>query len=350
MISDSRACVWLRRLACASLWVGGLLGGLAPTAAAQQQAKKAANAARPRLGKVLGADISFLPQLEARGLKFSDKGVPKDAIQILKDHHFNYIRLRIFNNPAADSGYSPHTLAMAKRVRQAGLQLLLDFHYSDTWADPQKQFKPLAWRELHGAALATAVHDYTKEVLLALQAQGTPPNMVQVGNEINHGMMWPDANVQLSDSLTRYDTLAQLAQAGSSAVREASPKTLVMLHIALGGQLQLSNTWLDRMNAHQVDFDVIGESYYPKWHGTIADLQANLTQLAQRYPQDIVVVEYSERKREVNDVAFNLPGGKGKGSFIWEPLNTWEAIFDKQGQANELLPVYDEISQKYKIK
>jgi arabinogalactan endo-1,4-beta-galactosidase len=358
MIFDSCACVWLRRLACVSLWVGGLLGGLAPTAAAQQRAKKAANAVRPRLGKVLGADISFLPQLEARGLKFSDKGVPKDAIQILKDHHFNYIRLRIFNNPAADSGYSPgkgfcdlpHTLAMAKRVRQAGLKLLLDFHYSDTWADPQKQFKPLAWRELHGAALATAVHDYTKEVLLALQAQGTPPDMVQVGNEINHGMMWPDANVQLSDSLTRYDTLAQLAQAGSSAVREASPKTLVMLHIALGGQLQLSNTWLDRMNAHQVDFDVIGESYYPKWHGTIADLQANLTQLAQRYPQDIVVVEYSERKREVNDVAFSLPGGKGKGSFIWEPLNTWEAIFDKQGQANELLPVYDEISQKYKIK
>ncbi|QKG52483.1 arabinogalactan endo-beta-1,4-galactanase [Hymenobacter sp. BRD67] len=339
-----------------------LLTGLAGAALAQpahaQAAKQSrASAARPHLGKVLGADISFLPQLEARGMKFSDKGVEKDAIQILKDHHINYIRLRIFNNPAADSGYSPHkgfcdlphTLAMAKRVKQAGLKLLLDFHYSDTWADPQKQFKPLAWRELHGPALAQAVHDYTKEVLLALQAQGTLPDMVQVGNEINHGMLWPDAQVQLSDSLARYDTLARLAQAGASAVREVNPKTLVMLHIALGGQAALSNAWLDRMQAHKVDFDVIGESYYPKWHGTIPDLTANLNQLARRYPQDIVVVEYSERKREVNAAVFSVPGGRGKGSFIWEPLNTWEAVFDKQGKANDLLPLYDEISKQYQI-
>jgi arabinogalactan endo-1,4-beta-galactosidase len=337
-----------------------LLGALAAGASTQSAAANTLTppTRRPRLGKVLGADISFLPQLEAKGIRFSDKGVEKDAIQILKDHHINYIRLRLFNNPAADSGYSPqkgfcdlpHTLAMAKRVKAAGLRLLLDFHYSDTWADPQKQFKPQAWLALSGPALARAVHDYTKQVLLALQAQGTPPDMVQVGNEINHGMIWPDANVQLADSLTRYDTLAQLAQAGSSAVREAAPQALVMLHIALGGQAVLSNNWLDRMQAHQVDFDVIGESYYPKWHGTIPDLKANLTQLAKRYKQDVVVVEYSERKREVNDVVFNLPGGKGRGSFIWEPLNTWEAVFDKQGRANELLPLYDEISQQYKIK
>ncbi len=342
-------------------WVLPALLGLllAQGAGAQGLANKPVKAAitRPRLGKVLGADISFLPQLEARGLKFSDQGVEKDAIQILKDHQFNYIRLRIFNNPAADSGYSPqkgfcdlpHTLAMARRVHQAGLKLLLDFHYSDTWADPQKQFKPQAWRALSGPALALAVHDYTKQVLLALQAQGTPPDMVQVGNEINHGMLWPDANVQLADSLARYETLARLAQAGSRAVREVNPNTLVMLHIALGGQALLSNAWLDRMLAYQVDFDVIGESYYPKWHGTIPDLQANLTQLARRYKQDVVVVEYSERKREVNDAVFSLPGGKGKGSFIWEPLSTWEAVFDKQGRANELLPRYDEISRKYKI-
>jgi arabinogalactan endo-1,4-beta-galactosidase len=312
---------------------------------------------KARLGKVLGADISFLPQLEARGAKFSDKGVEKDAIQILKDHHFNYIRLRIFNNPAADSGYSPgkgfcdlpHTLAMAKRVKQAGLKLLLDFHYSDTWADPQKQFKPEAWKTLTGTALTQAVHDYTAQVLQALKAQGTPPDMVQVGNEINHGMIWPDGDVQKADSLKRFDTLAGLAKAGASAVRETTPTALVMMHVALGGQNQLSKTWLDRMIARGVTFDVIGESYYPKWHGTIPDLKANLTDLAKKYPQDIVVVEYSERKREVNDIAFNLPGGKGKGSFIWEPLNTWESVFDKQGKANDLLLIYNEISRKYRV-
>lgn len=311
----------------------------------------------PRLGRVLGADISFLPQLEARGMKFSDHGQLQDAIQILKNHHFNYIRLRIFHNPAADSGYSPgkgfcdlaHTLAMAKRVKAAGLRLLLDFHYSDTWADPDKQFKPRAWRDLHGAALEQAVHDYTRDVLAALNAQGTPPDMVQVGNEISHGLLWPDANTRLPDSLARYATLARLVQAGIAAVRETTPRSLVMLHIALGGQAGLSNAWLDRMQAAGVQFDVIGQSYYPKWHGTIADLQANLTQLARRYPQDVVVVEYSERKPEVNAAAFGLPHGKGRGSFIWEPLNTWEAVFDKQGRANELLPLYDELARRYKV-
>jgi arabinogalactan endo-1,4-beta-galactosidase len=336
----------LRVALCLSLLLTGLGAAGAPPAP-----RKA------RLGKVLGADISFLPQLEARGAKFSDKGVEKDAIQILKDHHFNYIRLRIFNNPAADSGYSPgkgfcdlpHTLAMAKRVKQAGLKLLLDFHYSDTWADPQKQFKPEAWKTLTGTALTQAVHDYTAQVLQALKAQGTPPDMVQVGNEINHGMIWPDGDVQKADSLKRFDTLAGLAKAGASAVRETTPTALVMMHVALGGQNQLSKTWLDRMIARGVTFDVIGESYYPKWHGTIADLKANLTDLAKKFPQDIVVVEYSERKREVNDIAFNLPGGKGKGSFIWEPLNTWESVFDKQGKANDLLLIYDEISRKYRV-
>jgi arabinogalactan endo-1,4-beta-galactosidase len=327
------------------------LAGLLSAAASPPAPRK------PKLGKVLGADISFLPQLEARGIRFSDKGVQKDAIQILKDHHFNYIRLRIFNNPAADSGYSPgkgfcdlpHTLAMAKRVKQAKMKLLLDFHYSDTWADPQKQFKPLAWKNLSGAALEKAVHDYTKAVLQALNAQGTPPDMVQVGNEINHGMIWPDGDVQKADSLTRFDTLAGLANAGASAVRETTPTALVMMHIALGGQNVHSTTWLDRMIARKVQFDIIGESYYPKWHGTINDLKNNLTALAKKYPQDIVVVEYSERKREVNDIAFNLPGAKGKGSFIWEPLNTWESIFDKAGKANDLLLIYDEISRKYRV-
>ena len=339
----------LRRSAGIGLLV---LAGLSSAAAATPPVPRKA-----KLGKVLGADISFLPQLEARGVKFSDKGVAKDAIQILKDHGFNYIRLRIFNNPAADSGYSPgkgfcdlpHTLAMAKRVKQAKLKLLLDFHYSDTWADPQKQFKPLAWKSLTGAALETAVHDYTKEVLQALRAQGTPPDMVQVGNEINHGMIWPDGDVDKADSLARFDVLAGLAQAGARAVREITPNALVMMHVALGGQNLKSTLWLDHMMARKVPFDVIGESYYPKWHGTIADLKNNLTDLANKYPQDIVVVEYSERKREVNDIAFNLPGGKGRGSFIWEPLNTWESIFDKQGKANDLLLIYDEISRKYRV-
>lgn len=300
-------------------------------------------------GNLIGADISFLPELEAKGIKFSEKGVQKDAIRILKEHGFNAIRLRIFNNPAADSGYSPkkgfcdlaHTLQMAKRIRAAGMKFLLDFHYSDYWADPGKQYKPEAWKGAAFTQLKDSVFEFTRRVLAQLKAQGTLPDLVQVGNEINHGMIWPEGQV------AHFDSLAQLFRAGSEAVRRADPSILVMLHIALGGQNDESVFFLDNMLARGVQFDVIGQSYYPKWHGTLSDLQNNLADLARRYGKDLIVVEYSALKKEVADIAFHLPDNRGKGSFIWEPLNTWEAIFDKNGNANEWLSVYDDLAKQY---
>ncbi|WP_121352668.1 beta-galactosidase GalA [Flavisolibacter nicotianae] len=300
-------------------------------------------------GKIIGADISFLPELEAKGVKFSDKGIQKDAIQILKDHGFNYIRLRIFNNPAADSGYSPgkgfcdlaHTRQMAKRIKAAGMKFLLDFHYSDYWADPGKQYKPAAWKGLAFAQLKDSVYQFTKRVITELKAQGTTPDMVQVGNEINHGIIWPEGHV------AHFDSLAQLFRAGSDAVLAVDPSILIMLHIALGGQNDESVFFLNNMLARGVSFDVIGESYYPKWHGTLSDLQNNLTDLARRYNRDVIVVEYSQLKKEVHDIAFNLPDGRGKGTFIWEPLSTWEAVFDKDGKANQYLELYDEMAKQY---
>jgi arabinogalactan endo-1,4-beta-galactosidase len=302
--------------------------------------------------KILGADISFLPQLENRGIKFSDDGVEKDAIQILKDHGFNYIRLRIFHDPAADSGYSPkkgfcdldHTKAMALRIKKAKMKFLLDFHYSDTWADPGKQFKPSAWKTYDFAQLKNAVYMFTKKVIAELRDQGTPPDMVQIGNEINHGMIWPDG------SFSHPDTLAELIKEGIRAAKEVSPATKIMLHIACGGQNTESTTFIDAMLARKVQFDIVGESYYPRWHGTLGQLDSNLTDLAKRYKQDVVVAEYTEHKKEVNDIEFNLPNNKGIGTFIWEPLNTWEQIFDKKGMAKDsLLNIYSDIKMKYKI-
>ncbi|HEV7330490.1 MAG TPA: beta-galactosidase GalA [Flavisolibacter sp.] len=299
--------------------------------------------------QMLGADISFLPQLEARGVKFSDKGKEGDAIQILKNHGFNYIRLRIFNDPARDSGYSPkrgfcdleHTKAMAKRVKAAGMKFLLDFHYSDTWADPGKQFKPAAWRGKSFPELKQAVYDYTKEVMQALKDQGTLPDMVQVGNEINHGMIWPEG------SIGNLDSLAQLIYAGINGVRVVAPATTIMLHVALGGQNDESRLFYDNMVERQVPFDVIGLSYYPKWHCTLEDLEYNAADLAKQYDKDVIIVEYSHKKEEVNNIGFQVPNGRGKGTCIWEPLNTWEKIFESNGQANSLLLVYDEISRKF---
>jgi beta-galactosidase len=300
-------------------------------------------------GKIIGADISFLPELEAKGIKFSDKGIQKDVFEILKDHGFNYIRLRIFVDPANDSGYSPgkglcdleHTLEMAKRIKKAGMKFLLDFHYSDTWADPGKQFKPAAWKSLEFDALAKKVFEYTTNVLLALKAQGTLPDMVQTGNEINHGMIWPEGNVQ------HLDNLAVLLNAGMAAVKKVDPSTITMLHIALGGQNSESEFFIDNMIKRGVSFDVIGESYYPKWHGTLQDLETNLNLLKKKYNKPVIIAEYSQLKKEVNKIAFSIPGNEMEGTFIWEPLSTWEAIFNRDGKSNSYISLYDEISKEY---
>lgn len=302
-----------------------------------------------KIDRMIGADISWLPELESQGKKFLLNGVETDPINLLKQNGFNYIRLRIFVDPGNPKGYSPGkgfcglapTLAMAKRVANAGMKLLLDFHYSDYWADPQQQFKPLAWSEIGYESLKDSVRNYTKNVLLALKAQGTFPAMVQIGNEINHGMLWPDGHISNPDGL------AGLLKAGISGTREVDPDLPVMLHIALGGQNQEARFWLDNMIARGVTFDIIGISYYPRWHGTLEDLHFNLNDLSSRYQLPINVVEYSNFKKEVHDIVFSLPDNLGKGAAIWEPLNAWSGLFDHQGNATGQFSIYQELNHTY---
>jgi len=299
-----------------------------------------------KIGRSIGADISFLPQMESRGMKFFENGEEKDLIRILADHGFNYIRLRVFVNPENEKGYSPvtgfcgleYTKQMAARAKKYGMKLLLNFHYSDYWADPQQQNKPQAWKDLDFNLLKDSLKAYTKRVLIALRDQGTLPEMVQVGNEINHGMLWPDGHI------ANLDNLAELLKAGVEGVREVDPSIIVMMHLALGGQNREATFWLDNMIARGVDFDMIGLSYYPRWHGTLDDLKSNLNDLAVRYNKDLNVVEYSQFKKEVHDIVFSLPDNRGEGTFIWEPINSF---FDKTGNPTKELAGYDEISKQY---
>ncbi len=301
------------------------------------------------VGRMIGADISFLPQIEDQGGKFSDSSREKDAINLLRDHGFNYIRLRVFVNPENKDGYSPgkgycglkYTLEMAKRIKEAGMKLLLDFHYSDYWADPQQQYKPKAWASLDVKTLNDSVKAYTTRVLLALKKQGTMPSMVQVGNEINHGILWPEGHIGNPDQL------ADLLKSGIAGVEAVAPSMPVMLHLALGGQNQEAVFWLDNMIARGVKFDIIGLSYYPRWHGTLADLKNNLADLLKRYRKPLNVVEYSDFKREVHDIIFGLPDGMGKGACIWEPLGWNSGLFDKNGSTTKLIKVYDQLNVKY---
>jgi arabinogalactan endo-1,4-beta-galactosidase len=297
---------------------------------------------------ILGADISWVQQKEEEGTHYSDAGGRKDILDTLKDHKFNWIRLRIFHDPKAPKGYSArgycdleHTLAMARRIKAAGLEFLLDLHYSDTWADPGSQPKPEAWKDLHGADLEKAVREYTREVLGKMKAQGTAPGMVQIGNEVSNGMLWPDGGIGKS-----FDVFCGLLKAGIAGAREADPAAKVMVHLACGGQNAQSRWFLDRAIAQGVEFDLIGQSYYPRWHGTLEDLKSNLADLAQRYKQPIVLVEYSTPNvRQINDIVRNLPNGKGLGTFIWEPTNG--ALFDSKGAAKPEIDAYPEMAKDY---
>jgi arabinogalactan endo-1,4-beta-galactosidase len=300
---------------------------------------------------ILGADISFVQQQEDEGRTFKDKGVQKDIFDILKSHNFNYIRLRIFHNPKAPNGYSqkgycdlPHTLQMARRIKASGEKFLLDFHYSDTWADPGKQFKPRAWQNLSFDELTKAVYDYTKEVIAALRKQGTPPDIVQIGNEINNGFLWPDGKPG------DWDKFTTLLKAAIKGVKDADPSAKIMLHIACGGQNAASRTFMDNVLTRGVQFDILGQSYYPRWHGTLDDLRNNLKDLAGRYKQDIIVAEYSQYKRQVNDIVHNLPNGKGLGTFIWEPTKWGEALFDKNGNTLPEIDLYAQMAADYNNK
>lgn len=301
------------------------------------------------IGRMIGADISFLPQIENREGNFFDNGEEIDAFDLLKNHGFNYIRLRVFVNPENEKGYSPkdgfcdleHTLAMAKRIKASGMKFLLDFHYSDYWADPQKQFKPKAWEGLNFEELQAKVTSYTSDVLNALKAQETPPNMVQVGNEINHGMIWPDGHIG------NLDGLASLLKAGVKGVNNVDSSIPIMMHIALGGQNKEAVFWLDNMIARDVKFDIIGLSYYPRWHGTLNDLHYNLNDLVKRYNKPLNVVEYNDYAKEIHDIVFGLPDNMGKGAAIWEPLGRRSGMFNDEGKVNENIMVYDALNKKY---
>ena len=295
----------------------------------------------------VGADISWVPQQEAEGRRFSVDGKKQDLLLILREHGFNAVRLRLFCDPTTAGGYSAEgfcglasTLAMAARVKAAGFEFLLDLHYSDTWADPAHQTKPAAWRELDFPALTNAVYRYTRDTLAEFAKADLAPAIVQVGNEISSGMLWQEGKWD------QWDQLAQLLAAGIRGVREGAPRAQVMLHLALGGQNERSRAFLDQAARHGLDFDLIGQSYYPRWHGTLDELRANLTDLALRYRQPIFVVEYSApHGPALNDIVQALPNGKGRGTFIWEPTHPRHGnLFDREGRALPALKDYPAIA------
>jgi arabinogalactan endo-1,4-beta-galactosidase len=322
----------------------------------------------------IGADVSFLRQAETQGVVFKDGGVAKPGLKIFKDHGYNWVRLRLFHTPTRLPNDLPYTLTLAKDAKQLGFRFLLDFHYSDTWADPQKQTLPKAWEGMPHAELVQAVHDYTRDTLVAFREAGAMPDMVQPGNEITPGMLWPDGKLP-----ERWDNFAELLKAAIAGIDAASSNTLrpqVMIHIDRGGDWRKTKWFFDELAKRDVQFDVIGQSYYPWWHGSLLDLRENLNFMATNYHKDIIVVEAAynwkpteykdggapfpespEGQRqfldEVNRSVLATPEGRGKGVFWWEPAvarRNNRAMFDDDGNALPVIGVFDKFTKGKPLK
>ena len=244
---------------------------------------------------IKGMDISSLIEEEACGAKYFDHGEAGDALEILKRYGANYVRLRLWNDPYAEDG-RPYgagtndlakTITLAKRAKALGMGVLLDIHYSDFWADPGKQNVPKAWRGFSADELTQAVYDFTVEVMEKLREADVTPDMVQVGNEITNGLLWP------SGKKPNFDEIATYVSAGIRGVRAVDDRIPVMIHLDNGGFHSMYVEWFDNYIRRGEDFEIIGLSYYPFWHGTLEELSYNMKDMAARYGKKIAVAEVS---------------------------------------------------------
>ena len=260
-------------------WIGFLCSALLPMIAAAQTAP------------LKCADLSSLDELEASGAVFRDQGVPGDALAILHAHGLESIRLRLFHSPNELRDGLDDVLALARRAHDLGYSIVLNLHYSDTWADPEKQTKPAAWSSLPFDALRDSVYEYTASALTALTDQGTPPLVVQVGNEITTGMLWDAGRVGGSfDVPAQWAAFSTLLSAGIAAVRDNS-QARVMIHIDRGGDPAGARWFFDRLAPFDLDYDIIGLSYYPWFHGPMNGLRNTVRLIRERYQKPIILIE-----------------------------------------------------------
>ena len=299
---------------------------------------------------MLGADVSTLQRSLDLGAKYYNKsGAAADPYDILKSAGANYMRLRVWNSPASGYNNKAKVLQQAKAIKAKGLKLLVDFHYSDTWADPGKQYPPAAWASHSISQLQTVVYNYTYDVCSALKAQGTTPDSVQIGNEINVGMLWPAGKVTNNN----FAPLAGLLKQGYNATKACNSGTQVMIHTADADSDANARWFYDGIRAQGVTWDITALSYYCMWHGTLANLYNVIADVKSRYGKPVVIAEtaYQFTTANADSQANSIPGtvlcdgqpaswagqatqftyvqntarnAGAVGVFYWEP--TWYAI------------------------
>lgn len=304
---------------------------------------------------VKGADVSWVTEMEASGYKFyNSSGVQQDVMQILKDKGMNTIRLRAWVNPANGWCNTADVINKALRARALGMKLMIDLHYSDTWADPGHQVKPAAWANLSFSALTTAVHDYTTGVMNALKDKGITPEYVQVGNETNDGMLWPDG--QASKSMANF---AALVNAGYNGVKEVSSTTKVIVHLSNGYDNSLFRWMFDGLKANNAKWDIIGMSLYPStsnYQSYDTQCLANINDMVSRYGKPVMICEIGMdvtqpaiAKAFIADLISkvrSVSDNNGLGVLYWEPecYNNWNGYtlgaFDNSGKPTTALDAF----------
>ena len=254
--------------------------------------------------RYLGGDVSLLPSYEAQGTVYKDfNGRQVKLLPFLKRQGWNMIRVRLFVDPQnAPEGHKGegvcqdlnYVIGLCRQIKKAGMQIMLDFHYSDTWADPGKQFTPKRWEHCDAKAMVDSVYTYTRASLWAMKKASVSPEMIQVGNEITNGMLWPTGQLYTKgDSTTteaRWDVLCDLIKAGSKACREICPKAQIIIHTEKAGNWDVTRDYYTQLRQRKVDYDIIGLSYYPMWHGTIPNLGQTIDRLSWLFPEKPVMI------------------------------------------------------------
>ena len=314
----------------------------------------------------VGADLSFLKSAEDRGVQFRDGGVARPGLDIFRDHGYDWIRLRVFHTPTDLPNNLAYTIALAQDAKARGYSFLLDYHYSDTWADPQHQITPRAWDTVNVRVLADSVYRYTRATFRAFSDAGVTPDMVQIGNEVRVGMMWPLG--KLPEHWDNFAALYGAALAGIDSARGQSPRPLIMLHYDNGADTEGARAFYQRFAGYGLHYDVIGYSYYPWWHGNLLELRDNLLSTLEHFPdKDVMLVEVGYRpqvyEREnrlppypddgtddprrlfleaVTQTVLAIPDRRLKGIFWWEPATRCPSdFFDAQCNARPVIRVFD---------
>jgi len=322
-----------------------------------------------------GADLSYLKQAEDLGNVFKDGTDSLPGLQIFKNHGYNWIRLRLFVEPVSNGlpNNLAYTLTSAQDAKRLGYKFLLDLHYANSWADPGKQPTPGTWMSLSHQERVEKVFEYTRGTITSFRDAGVLPDMVQVGNEVSHGMLWPDG--ELPDHWKNFTDYLRAGIKGVNAGCGTNPSPKIMIHIDQGGSMARTKYFFDNLNHLGIRYDVIGFSYYPWWHGTLMDLRENLAFAASTYHKDIIVVETAYNWRparesagrtgpfpetpegqrefldEVTHIVLNVPDGRGKGVFWWEPAVgrhgglVSRSFFDGDGNALPVINVFDKYTR-----